>query len=66
MPVDLMNPLSLEDLAHINEAIQQAETVIAAAEKASRAGVDVSGIVASAEETLRGLRQLKSVYFPNQ
>ncbi len=66
MAIDLMNPLSLEDLAHIEEGIQQSENVIEAAEKASRAGIDVSNIVEKAEETLRGLRQLKQVYFPNQ
>ncbi len=64
--MDLMNPLSLDDLSKIEEGIREGEVVIAAAEKASRAGVDVTGIVASAEETLKGLRQIKQVYFPNQ
>ena len=66
MAVDLLNPLTVDDLAKIEEGIQQSEHVIEAAEKASRAGIDVSGFVAKAEETLHGLRQLKSVYFPNQ
>ncbi len=66
MTVDLLNPLSPEDLAHIEEGIQQTELVIQGVEKASRAGVDVGDLSAQAEETLKKLLQLKNVYFPNQ
>lgn len=63
---EAVNPLSETDLAQINDGINQAEQGMRQLELAKRAGIDVTAQEAELTKTLKQLRQLKQVYFPNR
>lgn len=60
------NPLTLEHLNQINNALEQIKTGLKAVELAKRANIDVADQERKLNETQSQLRQIKSVYFPGQ
>ncbi len=63
---DPLNPLSEADYDKIVKGIQQAETAIAAADKAATAGINLDQARNTAIESRDRLLRLKNVYFPGR
>lgn len=66
MAVDPLHPLSEEHLAQINQALDQAQVLQEAINKAGRAGIDLSNQAQQLTNNVDQLLKIKQVYFPGQ
>lgn len=60
------SPLTLDHLAQLNKALDQAKTAQIQIDLAKRAGIDVSQAEQVNNDNVKKLRDIKQVYFPGQ
>ena len=63
---DPKNPLTEQDFERLTEGLQAAQTAIAQAEMAERAGLDVAPLMERAKQSRDQLLKIKNIYFPGR